>query len=136
MEEDPYIAFLLYKAALFTNPGKVEKYADMGLAADETYFMEQFQEFYDTVYADFIENPQPLTDLDFLFGGLDANQLSQSYIDLAGKLIENLPESDTPYDGAEHYYDEGLAPIGRRFLKLPRGWTASITANSLPTMPS
>lgn len=118
VEEDPYIAFLLYKAALFTNPGKVEKYADMGLAADETYFMEQFQEFYDTVYADFIENPQPLTDLDFLFGGLDANQLSQSYIDLAGKLIENLPESDTPYDGAEHYYDEGLAPYREALLEI------------------
>lgn len=118
VEEDPYIAFLLYRAALFTNPGNVEKYADMGLAADETYFMELFQKFYDGIYASFIENPQPLTNLDFLFGVVEASRLSQSYIDLAGELIGKLPESDAPYDGAEHYYDENLVPYREALLEI------------------
>lgn len=119
-EIDPYIAFLLYRACLFVDPGKGEKYADMGLAANEAYFMEQFQKLYDAIYASFIENPQPLTNLGFLFGGLDANQLSQSYIDFAGKLIGKLPESDTSYDGSEHYYDETLAPYREALLEIAK----------------
>lgn len=115
---DSYTAFLLYRASLFTDPGKGLKYADMGMAADETYFMEQFQKLYNEIYAYFIENPHSLSDLDFLFGGLEASQLSQSYIDMACKLIEKLPDFDAPYDGREHFYDEALTPYRDALLEI------------------
>ncbi len=118
--KDPYTAFLLYRASLFSNPDKVKKYADMGLAANDKYFMEQFQELYSAVYADFIENPQPLTNLDFLFGGLDSIQLSQSYINIASELIGKLPDTDTSYDGVEHYYDEALSPYREALLEIAK----------------
>lgn len=111
----PYLTFLLYKAALFTEPDKTMKYADMGISANEEYFNEQFQDLYNAIYADFLENPQSLTNLDFLTAGLDSNSLSQSYIDMACKLSEKL--SDTP-DGMEHYYDESLLPYREALLEI------------------
>lgn len=114
---NPYLAFLLYEASLFTADSvNIQKYAAMGLSADEKYFMELFQKLYDAVYADFIENPQPLSNLDFLFGGLDSTQLSQRYIDIACELVDKLPE--TPDDGMEHYYDEALTPYREALLEI------------------
>lgn len=116
--KDSYTAFLLYRASLFTGDDRAIKYADMGMAADEKYFMQQFQGLYDGIYAHFIENPQPLSNLDFLFGALNADDLSHSYIDIAGKLIEKLPDTDTPYDGQEHFYDEALTPYRDALLEI------------------
>lgn len=120
MAESPYMAFLLYKASLFANPDKTQKYWKMGMAANEEYFTEQFRELYDAIYADFIENPQLLTNLDFLTVGLDSCQLSQSYMDMACDLIGKLPDMNTSYDGVEHYYDESFIPYREALLEVAR----------------
>ena len=117
--KDPVLAFQLYRAALLADPQKARKYADMGLAADEAYFTEQFEAFYDTVYNQFVSRPQPLSNLDFLLGSPTTEQYLHSALNLAADLLAQLPDTDI-YDGREHFYDEELAPYRDALLEIAR----------------
>lgn len=117
--KDPALAFQLYRAALLADPQKARKYADMGLAADEAYFTEQFEAFYDTVYNQFVSRPQPLSNLDFLLGSPTTEQYLRSALNLAADLLAQLPDTDI-YDGREHFHDEGLAPYRDALLEIAR----------------
>lgn len=114
--KNQYIAFLLYKAALITDVDKAEKYRDMGMAANEEYFMEQFREFYTVIYKDFINNPQPSINLDFLSAGLDSTALSQLYINLACDISDKLPDAED--EEKEYYFDEMYSPYRDALLEI------------------
>ena len=46
--------------------------------------------------------------------------MSQSYINIASELIGKLPDTDTSYDGVEHYYDEALSPYREALLEIAK----------------
>lgn len=118
--ENPFTTFLLYKAAVCSpNPqdiAKAEKYMNMCKAADAEYFDAQYKQFYDGVYAHFLDNPQYLENLDFIIAGFAPDYMSDNLTILMSDLIDKLP--DSPDDGTEHYYEESLAPYREAILEI------------------
>lgn len=121
--ENPYTTFLLYKAALYsTNPqdvAKADKYMDMCNAADAEYFEAQYKQFYNDVYAHFLDNPQYLENLDFIIAGFAPDYMSDNLTLLMADLMDKLPSA--PDDGmVEHYYEESLVPYREAILEIAR----------------